>query len=876
MPVDKLEFWSIFVFESPTPYYQVDQSPDIFDGPLWLVNMMDLQGIFTFLPSALSLVKYLRNDKEVQNKLQLSSVDYLDRFAYYFANNESYPIMAFPASAMITFASHEWHYFYHERLFEKFQDNIYELIEHEFPDRFNYVEKYHDNLYEVIDTEAFDGGRVFKYAEHLIWIMYPPNNIDNTEEEIRVSIGLLAPLYAYYVSKIWEPLLELLRKHDLYLQSRYRVAIYPASYVKRKKHYEYLQGYVFQLCKDKPLIVVTHRISESLNICSCVVYDDKYLEALFAPQKNVGERFCISQLIGSLIDFLAKNMAEDELQHITQRFLDENIPVRSKGYSFEKVRIENPKLSEYGNYQKLSETDIAKVNQEIAEFLSEQQVMPGEYYGEEAKLLNNQIFQFLQKKLEKELCQYNQQALFYAYRQIELIEGQHAKTRIKVGKDASKYTEYDFVQGHLEAMTQMSDVRNSSKYIVETMLKVGVNGEKAMNHESWQYLLAMALVLHDTTIISDYIHFGIVEYGLRITDVYRIEDLRGEEAFNIREFYQAENAQQIEHAKQLFIKDERVTANDNTDHFIGFFQELSSAFEVQFGFSLTNLFAVLRLLGVMDLFSEEHFPLSIVPNVTLIQTLNKNTRESLDETIIQKVLDFVSLNFYTYTPDEELIPAQLLLRKERLNVCPIIQLETGDYLYGNQFCFHVTQSWLNLLISANFPYLLPKDSPVKEVLLKLHNFLDHEFEKEAANIATLAIGEENIEATIDNFKRLSDSFPAKPDCGEIDLLAVNKATKILYVLDAKNRNRRMRVYDIELEMREFFTSRKSYLNQLSKKEKFLQDHLDEVLQHFSIEGSEGWQIRKGFIVNTNYPSAYRIDQAVDFIFVDDLADYLLQ
>lgn len=42
-------------------------------------------------------------------------------------------------------------------------------------------------------------------------------------------------------------------------------------------------------------------------------------------------------------------------------------------------------------------SDIARVNREVAEFLAKSNIKPGIYQGDDAKNLNNQIFQFLQK-----------------------------------------------------------------------------------------------------------------------------------------------------------------------------------------------------------------------------------------------------------------------------------------------------------------------------------------------------------------------------------------------------------------------------------------------------------------------------------------------
>ncbi len=878
VPSGEMEFWAVIVFESTTLDCKVKLPEDI-DDSTWIVNMMDLQGIFEFLPSDLSLVKFLKNDRELLNKSRVFCTDYLDRFTYYIENGESYPRVGISLQC-VTFAPHGWSDFYHEKLFEKHKDNIHELIEYEFPNTFNHIEKYSDNIYQVIDTGQLNGGLVVKYGEHLIWVLYPFDGFDSTEEEIQIYSGLIGPLYADYLNRLREPLTEFFRKHDFNFETNYYIGIYPASHVERTKQIQHLRPYLSKLSEGNPLIVITNRVSTSWNIRSCVIYDYQYLTDLFVPKENTGERFCIKQLIKSLVFFFGKDASEGVANSIAEEFVNRNIPIQTKGYSLEPVLTENPKLDDYRRHQDLSKADIAKVNREIAEFLAKSGEKPGEYHGDEAKRLNSLIFEFLEKKLENEIKQYNEGLLFYAYKEVELVEGRRAKSRIKFGMDASKYTEYDIAQKLKETVLEISAATNSAKYIIETMLKVGVNGSKIIDDESWHYLQAIALLLYETTIIYDYIHYDIQPHTLRISDLFEIEDIRGKEAFDHEEFYQAESELKLDSVKRDFTKHretpryEGSVIDEGVKPFHGLLQEINRVFKLELGFVFDNFVTVLYALGKMDLFHKYHFPLSLVSEETLISKLKENIRDSLNETEIQQILKFASLDFSTYKLDEELIPLHLLRRKERMNLCPLIHLDSGEYLYGNQMCLNASSLWLSSISSADFPYDLPQDSPIHLALANLHKRLDRELEKKAEEITKRTLGESNFESRIDNFKRLSPLFPRKPDCGEIDLLAVNRFVKTIYVLDAKNRSRKIRPYDMRNEMRKFFQGKRSYLAQLTKKEEFIKDNIEEVLRHFSIEDAESWQIRKAFVVKVNYPSAYIPEQNVDFVLIDNLEAYL--
>jgi hypothetical protein len=67
-------------------------------------------------------------------------------------------------------------------------------------------------------------------------------------------------------------------------------------------------------------------------------------------------------------------------------------------------------------------------------------------------------------------------------------------------------------------------------------------------------------------------------------------------------------------------------------------------------------------------------------------------------------------------------------------------------------------------------------------------------------------------------KRLSASFMKQPACGEIDLLIANPHTKTLFVMDAKNMNKKLFTSAIASELKAFFhggSKKKSYLEKLN-------------------------------------------------------------
>ena len=125
-----------------------------------------------------------------------------------------------------------------------------------------------------------------------------------------------------------------------------------------------------------------------------------------------------------------------------------------------------------------------------------------------------------------------------------------------------------------------------------------------------------------------------------------------------------------------------------------------------------------------------------------------------------------------------------------------------------------------------------------------------------------------------NFKRISDSFPESPDCGEIDFLGVNPEIKTVFVFDSKNYYLRLIPYDIKNEIHRFVEKKKSDLVKLRKKVDFVKNNLNIFLEFFKILDITDWKIKKGFIIRQNFPTIHIPNIDADFVFINELESYL--
>jgi hypothetical protein len=216
----------------------------------------------------------------------------------------------------------------------------------------------------------------------------------------------------------------------------------------------------------------------------------------------------------------------------------------------------------------------------------------------------------------------------------------------------------------------------------------------------------------------------------------------------------------------------------------------------------------------------------------------------------------------------------MLRNKERITVCPLIELNDGSVMFGREYVDSAMKIW-NEVFQGNFPWVLEQNSKLNKFMKEIGGRKAKWLEKKAEEKAVVAVGRKYVECNIDNFKRLSITFKKREACGEIDLLCVLLESKIVFAFDCKNLARTHGLYQAKRNIQSFFTSKGSYYKVLLRKKEFISQNLSAILAYFDINDPSGWKVKEGFIVNNVHYAAFYADAKVDFVDVDCLEEYLV-
>lgn len=866
-----LEIWVIPVYESICLDIMASVEKNVDMSQIFPISSNDLRPVFDKIEKPLDFLKFLKEDNALRERTSGALLgEFMDRFFFYIKNGNSHMRSGRLFDTGL-FEFHMWSDFIFNELVEKYRDPAFEEIELKHSGFFNRIQNYKEGIYRMINTAELSASYLVKWEDRFIWLYLPPKK-KLKYEEIHIGAELVAPMISEYLKKYENQFQSLFLGASITTYNEYFVTILPSSLVTSVSEFHIFKQYADLLNEDNPMIIVTQHVMHG-RVRTLIVYDYKLFPKLFSQADNIGERYAIKALTKSILEIYEND--QTKIKETSEKFINDNMPIGVKGYSVEAHSVPNPNLDDYSEPIELNETEIAITERIISKFLIDNNIEPGDYKYKQAKEINYKIYVFLQNILENEISKFDKQFIIYAYRQLELSEGDRYKRKLILGMKSKGRTDYDILEATKESENETSRLNICIKHILHTSLKINTIGTDFATAEKWTKLTALADAIMAAANIYDYIEYDIREHTLQITDDYLIKDVIGNEAVDLEKLNIVHTEIKIEKAKKAHtnaIKDlEREPIQETTA--LKEFIELDKAFETDLKFNFEDLIFVLYSLSVLPLSDQMHFPVSLNSPSKLALEINKNAIRGVSEETVALILNFLSLQRGIYKSNDLLYPSDMMRNKERVNVSPFIKLEDDLFLYGNEAVRLSINFWSSLSL-GDCPFV-NKDYPnIKRAVENIHRDEDLQLEKLLETKVIEILGAENVEARINNFKRLSETFKSKEDCGEIDLLCVNRDIKTLFVIDAKNINKKISIYHMKQSIREFFDDKKSYYSKLLKKREFIENNLAAILRHFKIDNSEDWKVKEAFVSEEIYFAAFYNKTKVDFVLIEELPAYL--
>jgi hypothetical protein len=857
-----------------------------------IFNLMDIISMFEVLPSKLSFIKFLQ-EREVYRE-KLFTIDGINILALYLMNNQSIPDFG---ESKLSLDPHFWIDYYSKHLFNKFKDDIYELVEKDFPYKFNIIKNWNkaQGLYECIDTHTLKGANILKSESNLIWVFNPPHHEKLDYEDFKFAMQVIGPMYTDYLQRIIVPFKGLLSNYSSYFL--HGIFLVPLKICENNPRFERFKDLWSKINLDKPLIV-TSFINTELKLISLVFYNfDLWCEKFYNSETNDNCRYAIIQLINSIISFFEPKLSIQEKVNKAEQFLSSHFEENEKDYLVVTTPAWNPQIQSYPSHQKFHQGDQEMVIKQVEDYFREMKIDKRKYPPDESKRIYNNLYLFLYNKLREKTSCYDLSLLLKAYAELELIEAKRYNLLMETGIKSDALLDSDYIEYFRKKLGDLMNLSSSTRFLMENLIKFGISGKEKINAIDYGYLQALSNYLVIISQRSDFTHSEIIGNLIEIKSNYKFDEIQEPLTFDFDSYNDTEFNGKIELSRSLLKTGlNQVESTENVNPAFSTKEEeivmiLENAFFEEFEFTFTEMMRILFILSTCEFNTkkQEVFPLIRIETENLISEIqveyesqfkNKtditgNISTSITKQVIRNVVNYISLDFNSYKDEDVLIHLKLLKKKERLTICPIIKLENmKEFLFGYESCHVSFNLWHQFIFSGVFPYSIPAKSSLSRVLKLIHAYRDKTFENICGDIIKDVLGENNYVLRLKKYNRISDELPKYPECGEIDLLAVNRKNKILFILDAKNYYLRLHPFDIKNQIKRILTSEDSDFNKLKKKEDFVTENIDFFLDYFNIKDKSKWTTKKGFVIRHNFPTAHVPNYEVDFIFEEELGEYL--
>ncbi|KKM98828.1 hypothetical protein LCGC14_1153980 [marine sediment metagenome] len=892
IPTKELHIVTITIFESiRSGFHQIKMNFRT-DFSKQLFSLRDLIAMFELLPSKHSFIKYLQEREQYREKF--FNVNGINILALYLMNNESIPDSG---EDKIFLYPHFWIDYYSKHLFDKYKDNIYELVEKDYPHRYNLVKKWNQDrdLYECIDTYTLQGANIIKTENKLIWVFNPSQHQNLDHEDFRFAMRVIGPMYSDYLQRILTPLNELMASYSGY--TLHGLYLIPLRMCENNPQVEKFKEIWLKVDLNNP-IIVTSFVNADLKLISLIFYDFKlWCEKFNNSQKNDNCRYAIAQFIISIIDLNEAKQSEKEKVDKMEKFLRLHFKESEKDYIVLETPTWNPQIILYPACQKVHQGDQEMVIKQVEEYFRVNQIEKRTYTPEESKDIYNEVYHFLYNKFREKTSSNDLSLLLRAYAELELIEARRYHLLMETGMKSDELLDSDYLRYFRKELKEIMNLSGSTRFLIESILNFGLADGKRINAIDYGYLQALSSYLVIISQKSDFTHSEVLDNLIQIKDNYKFDEIQEPSTFNYDNYIDKKFNGKIKLSRSLLeseinqgLKVDKMQLTLDGEE-MEILMVLENAFLEEFKFTYTDMMRVLFILSTSEFTSIEQgfFPLIRIEYENLKNKILKDYKiqfegitdilgsksASITEVVIRNIINFISLDFNIYKDEEILLQFKLLKKKERLTICPLIKLNKDDeYIFGYECCHLSFNLWRHYVLSGVFPYFISANSSLSRALSLIHTYRDKNFEDLCGDIAKDVLGEKNCILRLKKFNTISKELPKNPDCGEIDLLAVNPIIKIIFVLDAKNYYLKFHPYDIKNQINRILTSENSDFVKLKKKEEFVSDNLDLFLEYFQINDKLEWTIKKGFVIRHNFPTAHVPNYNVDFVFEEDLKDYL--
>jgi hypothetical protein len=498
----------------------------------------------------------------------------------------------------------------------------------------------------------------------------------------------------------------------------------------------------------------------------------------------------------------------------------------------------------------------------ISARLAEEEVAPGVYRGDDAKLLDRtKLAPIALEILEQQLAGFSMAGLVsYGMEQLERTMDRRDVLLRSIRRSASELQlDWDPIEQYEQTQSEHTELRRANEVLVEVGLRLAPTGDGTVDGVVWGELLAVGNVYLDATTRSENVHHQVRPLAIDVSTMFEISTVSDTEpdetpgaktryALDMQSFSRAivKEAVDPDGVNMASVSQAR---KDNVD----------AAMLIAFGSTPEDVYIVLYTLA--------HWPLRPEDDDAVTTTLAE-VEAFLDESTLLadeiggKARLRAALGMLISTPGDmakdDWKPWHARTRKRRLLAQPIPLLPNGALVISPHYLTGALSMYRNYLEQGLLPWSQPQ-AP-RRLETALGNYRGERnalFEVDVADLMKA-----NGWKTISNVK---ETKPERLNLDtlqtEIDVVAGKKGHRLIWILEAKDPATVHATPEIRRSLDNFYLdgSKPSYSTQLGRKLADLKPHASRVAEALGLpprSSIDPYEVRARFVTRRPVPAAF--------------------
>jgi hypothetical protein len=507
-----------------------------------------------------------------------------------------------------------------------------------------------------------------------------------------------------------------------------------------------------------------------------VVYDHEKISVFFESSQNAEAQFEVAHNILSEIVKIEPS-AEDK-GALEALVAEKKRPPRYRLYS-----IERPASFPYiVNPCEPDLSDFKRAKKFIAQLGAKANVKPGQYAGDDAKAILNELRKAVVVGLDSEIAKLKaSHGMPLLIEKINALNHKDFLDRSQRNADLKGSPDYAVDELRATKHTNFLSMHKNYRYLIEKFTSNFPSGSGELDEREFSYFAAIAdwlLVLYTA---SDNVQYGLFPVSVEIDDDYLVSVVASDD------YQEKERQFAIEETQfQLGLVGNSADGVGYKDVSTEGFVELDLAFKGDFGFSFSQLMNFTRLLTFWPVHAGGNDATTYMASKENIITVTQKVLPDFVKGEIEAMLRFLTLDraqIRTVVGDpretDDVPIWEHFKRTQRYNLRPLIELE-GKILWGPYSTRQAGMIWANCLAVGRLPFNMDQATRVNSVFKTIK--VSYE-ERVVQNAAAIARRYSNF--VITDFS-LRDFAPRGTDPGDVDVLVYIKSENILLNIECKD------------------------------------------------------------------------------------------